>query len=270
MTAELDREMDEIANARATREQVVDHSRSLLAGVMSDLLERVPEVGEALKVAAEEDAKVGTCPVSGHDLLIKYSPKNRAYFVGCSGYPECEVTYPLPKNARFGAVEELCPVCDSPQVRVMQFKRPARVMCLSVDCPTKKGPEIKVGTCKECGGELTVRYSQVGSRYVRCANYDIKEHPVSYPLPQTGELEATDEICEPCGSPKVIVHTKKGPWKICIDPQCPAKPDRGTRGRGPARGGSKGVAKGGAKGGAKRGAAAKKPATRKSPRKKSS
>jgi DNA topoisomerase-1 len=239
------------------------HSRNILAEVMGDLLERVPEVGEALKVAADEDAKVGTCPTSGHDLLIKYSPKNRAYFVGCTGYPDCDVTYPLPKNARFAAVEELCAECGSPQVRVMQFKRPARVMCLSPDCPTKKGPELVVGSCKECGGDLKVLYSQVGSRYVRCVNFDAKTHPVSYPLPQSGELETTGEACEPCGSPKIIVHTKKGPWKICIDPACPAKPDRG-------RGGAKGGAKRAAKKPAAKKPAAKKPAASKTPRKKSS
>ena len=244
MTAELDREMDEIARAEAKREAVVGHSRMLLADVMSALLGHVPEVGELLKAAADEDAKVGTCPESGHDLLIKYSPKSRSYFVGCQGYPDCSVTYPLPKNARYAAVEEMCEVCGSHQVRIMQFKRPARVMCLSTECPTKKGPEILVGTCPVDGAELRVRYSPVGNRYIRCVNYDSKEHPVSYPLPQSGEIEATDETCEPCGAPKVIVHTKKGPWKICVDPECPARAaDSKGRGAGkrrpPAKRGSK-------------------------------
>ncbi len=254
MTAELDREMDEIARAEAKRAQVVGHSRTLLADVMGALLEHVPEVGELLKAAADEDAKVGTCPESGHDLLIKYSPKSRSYFVGCQGYPECSVTYPLPKNARYAAVEETCPECGSHQVRVMQFKRPARVMCLSTECPTKKGPEILVGRCPVDGAELRVRYSPVGNRYIRCVNYDAKEHPVSYPLPQSGEIEATEETCEPCGAPKVIVHTKKGPWKICVDPECPARA-ADARGRGATRGrGAKGAVKGGSKGrSAKRG-----------------
>ena len=61
---------------------------------------------------------------------------------------------------------------------------------------------------------------------MRCVNYDAKEHPVSYPLPQNGEIEATDEVCEPCGSPRVVVHTTKGPWKICLDPDCETKPPR--------------------------------------------
>jgi DNA topoisomerase-1 len=72
-------------------------------------------------------------------------------------------------------------------------------------------------------------YSQVGSRYIRCENYEAKTHPVSYPLPQSGEIEATGETCEPCGAPKIVVHTKKGPWNICVDPECPAKPPRTSR-----------------------------------------
>lgn len=231
MTGELEHEMDQIANAKASRTQVVQHSRDLLAGVMTRLLERVPEVGEALKVAADADARVGACPVSGHDLLIKYSPKTKAYFVGCTGYPDCDVTYPLPKNSKFSAVEEMCPECGSPQVKVTRFKSRPRIMCLSPDCPTKKGPEITVGKCPVDGADLKVQYSPVGSRYVRCVNYDAKEHPVSYPLPQSGEIEPTDEVCEACGAPKIIVHTRKGPWKICIDPDCPTKEPRTPKGR---------------------------------------
>jgi DNA topoisomerase-1 len=80
----------------------------------------------------------------------------------------------------------------------------------------------------------------VGSRYVRCENYAAKEHEVSYPLPQSGEIEAIGEVCEACGAPKIVVNTKKGPWKICIDPACPAKPPRPERF---ARGGARGAAK---------------------------
>lgn len=249
MTRELDEEMDAIAGARDTRERVVEHSRSLLAEIMRVLLPIADEVGDTLKTATDEDAKVGKCPVSGHDLAIKFSPKNRSYFVGCIGYPECPQTYPLPKNAKFEAVEELCPVCGTPQVKVMQYPKRPRVMCLSPDCPTKKGPEITVGACKECGGALKVLYSQVGSRYIRCENYEAKSHPVSYPLPQSGEIEATGETCEACGAPRIIVHTRKGPWNICVDPECPAKPPRtggaagaGKRGTGRAKGKGRGRA----------------------------
>ncbi|MDO8848092.1 MAG: DNA topoisomerase I [Coriobacteriia bacterium] len=223
MTVSLDREMDAIAGGRSTLPVVVTHSKNALATVLEELLPRVSEVADKLKDAIDEDAKVGKCPVSGHDLLIKYSPKNRNYFVGCSGYPECTVTYPLPKNAKYQSADELCPVCGTPQVKIIQFKKRPRLMCLSTECPTKRGPEITIakGACPTGdGGDLVVHYSPVGSRYVRCTNYE--NCKTSYPLPQQGDLEPTEETCE-CGTPKVIVHTKKGPWKICIDPACPLK-----------------------------------------------
>jgi len=251
MTSELEAEMDAIANARSSREAVVGHSRQLLADVMENLVPIAEEVGELLKSATDEDAKVGVCPKSGHDLLIKFSPKTRSSFVGCSGYPDCDVTYPLPKNARFAAVDEPCPVCGTSQVKVLQFKKKPRVMCLSPDCPTKKGPEILIraaGCPTGDGGDLRVAYSAVGNRYVRCTNFE--NCRTSYPLPQSGDIEPTEDTCD-CGSPIVIVHTKKGPWRICIDPECPLKP-ASSSGKGKGRG------KAGAKGGAKKKASTKR------------
>ncbi len=256
MTKELEEEMDAITRAADSRVRVVGHSRKLLAEVMDALVPIAREVGETLKTAMDEDAKVGVCPKSGHDLLIKFSPKTRSSFVGCSGYPDCDVTYPLPKNAKYAAVEEMCEVCGSPQVKIIQFKKRPRVMCLSPVCPTKQGPAIMIrkGGCKVCGGDLEVVYSQVGNRYVRCSNYP--ECKTTYPLPQSGDIEPTEENCEACGAPKVIVHTKKGPWKICIDPECPARPAPTTYGRG--RGARAGAA-------AKKVTPAKKTAAKKAP-----
>ncbi len=236
MTAELEAEMDAIANGRAERDDVVDHSRQLLAGVMDTLLPRAAEVGDMLKNAAAEDARVGTCPKSGHDLLVKASLKTKGQFVGCAGWPECDVTYPLPQG-KIEPVEEPCPECGMPQVKIIQFRQKPRVHCLSPECPTNHEPELVVGVCATCDaegrhGELKVlRSPRTLKRFVRCTNYETCQ--VSYPLPQNGEIEPTSETCEPCGAPKVIVHTRRGPWKICIDPACPAKeePKKPARGR---------------------------------------
>jgi DNA topoisomerase-1 len=244
MTAELEAEMDAIANGRAERIQVVDHSRQLLAGIMGELLPRAPEVGEMLKSAAAEDARVGTCPKSGHDLLVKASPKTKGQFVGCAGWPECDVTYPLPQG-KIEPIEEPCPECGTPQVKVIQFRQKPRVHCLSPACPTNYEPEVVVGACQVCAaegrqGELKVQRSpRTLKRFVRCTNYELCN--VSYPLPQNGEIEPTGETCEPCGAPKVVVHTRRGPWKICIDPACPTKDEpkkKATRSRSKAKSGS--------------------------------
>jgi DNA topoisomerase-1 len=228
MTTVLDAEMDAIAEGRDTRERVVEHSRNLLADVIDVLLAQVDEVSEELMTAIDEDAKVGLCPVCGNDLLIKFSPRNKSSFVGCSGYPDCSQTYPLPKLSKFEAVEGLCETCGAPRIKVMQFRKKPAVMCLNPVCPTKQGPELTVGLCPKCGGELKVVYSQFGKRYVRCENWDPKEHPVAYPLPQSGDIVVPDLKCDACGAPKITITTRKGPWTICIDPQCPEKVAAGT------------------------------------------
>ncbi len=227
MTAELETEMDDIASGRITREQVVGHSRELLAKVMDELIPQAGEVGEALKDATAEDAKVGVCPKSGHDLLIKSSAKTRGQFVGCAGWPECEVTYPLPQG-KIESVPESCPVCGTPQVKVIQFRTKPVVRCLDPNCATNQEPTVDIGACPTCerdgraGGRLIAQRSpKTLKRFARCVNHD--ECKTSYPLPGRGEIEATGERCEPCGAPVVIVHTGRGPWRICVDPECPSK-----------------------------------------------
>ncbi len=228
MTSELEAEMDAIANGRTDRATVVGHSRQLLANVMDALIEHAPELGEILKTAGADDAKVGVCPKSGHDLLIKTAIKTRGQFVGCSGWPECDVTYPLPQG-KIEAVDEVCPVCGTPQVKVIQFRQKPITICIDPKCSTNYEPEISIGACKTCAeagrvGDLTVRRGATRKRYVRCTNYE--ECGVSYPLPQRGDLTATGETCEACDAPMVVVNTGRGPWRICVDPNCPAKAEK--------------------------------------------
>ena len=236
MTSELEAEMDAIAAGGRSRTEVVAHSRELLARAMDDLLPKAAEVGEMLRVAGAGDAKVGVCPKSGHDLLVKASPKTRGQFVGCSGWPDCDVTYPLPQG-KIEAVPEPCPECGTPQVKVIQFRTKPRVVCLDPACSTNHEPEVNVGVCSACAkagkhGDLIARRSpRTLKRFVRCTNYD--ECQTSYPLPQRGDLAATGETCETCGAPMVVVTTNRGPWRVCIDPECPARPPR-TNARGKA------------------------------------
>jgi DNA topoisomerase I len=167
---------------------------------------------------------------------VKSSPKTKGQFVGCAGWPECDVTYPLPQG-KIEPADEACPECGTPQVTVIQFRSKPNTMCLDPLCKTNEEPEIVVGTCAKCeeegrDGQLTVRKSpRTLKRFIRCTNYD--ECGVSYPLPQKGTIEATGETCDPCKAPVVVVHTGKGPWRICVDPNCPGKADKPKK---PARG----------------------------------
>jgi len=227
MTAELEDEMSSIAAGSTTKADVVMNSRNLLAAELEALLPVQEQVKEALADAVAADAYVGKCPKCGKDLQIRASNKTHAMFIGCAGWPECDVTYPLPKG-KIEAQEELCPTCGMPQVKVSAFRAKPRVVCIDPECESNKEPDVVVGICPACTDRgimdaklIAQRNPRTLKRFIRCENYD--ECGCSYPLPQYGELLATDEVCEACGAPMVVIKTTRGPWKLCPNFDCPTK-----------------------------------------------
>lgn len=262
MTAELEAEMDNIAEGQKTKTDVVMNSRNLLADQLASLLPHSEEVKDALADAVAADAYVGPCPKCGKDLQLRASQKTRSMFIGCSGWPDCDVTYPLPKG-KVEAIPEPCPTCGMPQVKVTAFRSKPRTACIDPLCTTNQEPSIEVGECPVCkaNGKTAKLIAQKNprtlKRFIRCENYD--ECGTGYPLPQYGPLTATDEVCEHCGAPMVIVTTNRGPWKLCPNFDCPGKEQDEEK---------KGASKAGAKPTVKKPAAKKAPAKRKVPAKK--
>ena len=253
MTAELEDDMTHVAEGSETQEQVVNHSRALLAGLMDALVEHVDDLSDSIADAVTADAKIGTCPKCGKDLVVKTSAKTRGSFAGCMGWPECDVTYPLPQG-KISALEgdaAVCPECGAPRVKVQPFRSRAYETCINPACPTNREPDVDVGACPACAeagreGRLVAHKSEKsGKRFIRCTNYD--DCGTSYPLPARGKLEATGETCPDCGAPMVVVTTARGPWKLCPNMSCPGREKKeaakATRGRGRAAGGRRGAKK---------------------------
>lgn len=226
MTAELEDEMTQIAKGKKQRDEVVLHSRKLLGDIMDELIPAKDQVSDAIADAVVADSKVGTCPKCGGDLCVKSSAKTRSSFVGCNSWPDCDVTYPLPQG-KYDAAEEPCPVCGGPQIKVTPFRAKAYTHCLDPECASNKMEDLDVGECPVCkaagreGRLLAQKNPRTLKRFIRCQNYEQCE--VSYPLPQRGELKATGEVCDACGAPEVIVTTARGPWRICVNMDCPKR-----------------------------------------------
>ena len=272
MTSELEDDMTKVAEGTDTQTQVVTHSRALLAGMMDGLIEHTEDLSEAIADAVTADAKIGVCPKCGRDLVVKTSAKTRGSFAGCMGWPDCDVTYPLPQG-RIEALEgeaAVCPDCGAPRIKVQPFRQKAYETCINPACPTNREPDVEVGVCHACAeagrvGKLIAHKSErTGKRFIRCTNYD--DCGTSYPLPQRGKLEATGEECPDCGAPMVIVTTARGPWKLCPNMDCPGREKKAAAGRGRGRGtGAKAAS---AKKPAAKKTATKKPAAKKTTAKK--
>lgn len=235
MTAELEEEMDNIAEGQKTKDEVVTNSRHLLAEQLEVLIPHSAEVKEALSDAVAADAYIGKCPKCGKDLQLRVSQKTRSTFIGCSGWPECDVTYPLPKG-KIEACEEPCPVCGMAQVKVTAFRSKPRTICIDPDCKSNKEPDLVVGKCPACAAKgidakLVARKNpRTLKRYIRCENYD--DCGTGYPLPQHGKLSATDQVCEHCGAPMVTVASSRGPWTLCPNFDCPSKEQQSGKRKG--------------------------------------
>ncbi|HSL00896.1 MAG TPA: DNA topoisomerase I [Rubrobacteraceae bacterium] len=137
MTADLERSMDAISEGKTSKENVVDESRDVLRRVYEHLQNSETEFADIVWEGIRTDETLGKCPESGHDLIVRRNRKSRKRFVGCSGYPDCRVTYPLPQRGEIIPLGTQCDACGSPEIKVLGGKRPW-ITCINMDCPKKQ------------------------------------------------------------------------------------------------------------------------------------
>lgn len=165
-TAKMEDELDTIAEGKNT-----------YLGVMNDFYSPFKQT---LKTAEKQSTDI-MCDVCGKPMTIRVSRKGR--FLGCSDYPTCTNTKPLPKN--------------------------------EAEAAEKKEPEIAVGiTCDLCGGPMLIRSSRFGKFY-GCANYPkckgIKQIKTSMKCPECNKGNLVEKY-----SPK----SKKKFWGCSSYPDC--------------------------------------------------
>src|SRR5680860_1052032 len=137
MTAQLELDMDAIAEETQTKEHVVATSRALLHKAYKSLAENREAVAAKIFEGITDDRILGDCPTCGtHKVRVIKSKTTRKRFVGCEGYPECTQTYPLPQRGDILATGETCPSCGTPRIKILGGKRPW-ILCLDPECPTK-------------------------------------------------------------------------------------------------------------------------------------
>ncbi len=138
MTAELEMEMDKIADAKQERGIVVDKSRKVLAGTIKEMQQKKEELAQGIWKGIEDDRILGECPNCGQNLRIIRSKKTKKRFIGCSGYPDCSTTFPLPQYGMIQPIGELCKSCNSPKIKVITKGRKPWIICPDPKCPSKE------------------------------------------------------------------------------------------------------------------------------------
>ena len=156
MTAELERDMDEIAAGKVSREQVVGISRKLLHGTIDEMQERKDELAKVIWAGMDEDKFLGPCkvceeagrtrPDGSPNRLRVIDLKGGKRFWGCEGYDRenpdspdsCNNSGPLPgRGYELWRFEERCSVCgEAPRLTVKRSRGRPWKLCLNDNCPT--------------------------------------------------------------------------------------------------------------------------------------
>ncbi len=172
MTAELERDMDQIAAGETSKDEVLRISREMLHSTTNHLQENTEEFAKQIWAGMDEDKFLGPCRVceeagrkredgSPNRLrIIQLKGGKRMY--GCEGWirpPEvaegapppppnpdsCPVSGPLPgRGYELWRLEERCSVCERmPRLTVKGFRGRPWKLCLNDDCPTMVEMRLK-------------------------------------------------------------------------------------------------------------------------------
>jgi DNA topoisomerase-1 len=156
MTAELERDMDEIAAGKISKDDVVRISREMLHGTTTELEHKREDLAKEIWAGMDEDKFLGPCPKCEREgrahedgspnRLRIIDLRGGKRFVGCEGYDRdnpdspdsCDFTRPLPgRGYELWRFEERCSICgEAPRLTVKGFRGRPWKLCLNDDCPS--------------------------------------------------------------------------------------------------------------------------------------
>jgi DNA topoisomerase-1 len=140
LTRRFEELMEDIRRGEETRESVLEEAREELGDILDEFENHQGEIGEFLVEAIderrEERRRLGPCQEC-EDGMLRIVKTSNGRFVGCSSYPECENTYPLPGSGSIESRENPCDECGKPMIYVARSSSSNFSMCIDPDCPSK-------------------------------------------------------------------------------------------------------------------------------------
>ena len=129
MTQTLEKDMTSISERKIKETEVIDESREMLTSIFKELEENEEEIGTSLREGLRTDKIVGKCEKCGSELIIRRGRRG-SRFIGCSGYPNCKFTLPLPRFGTLLVTDKVCDMHHMNHVRIInKGKRPWDLGC---------------------------------------------------------------------------------------------------------------------------------------------
>jgi len=160
LTRKIEEEMEAIQDGKVDKESVIKESKEILTQLLSKWKMNEEKIGkdlaEALKISQERENILGPCEKCGNQLRI-IRMRDKRQFIGCTGYPNCRNSYPLPPGTFVQPASKPCPSCGKPAINVKKG-RIRYTMCIDPNCPSKADWKKRVSTpvAETEGGSKTV------------------------------------------------------------------------------------------------------------------
>ena len=183
LTRHFEEELQEIRDKKKEPQVILDQAKKTLTTVLGDFKKKEKELGtlflSAHREYEDEKNTLGPCTRKGcsGELKILFSKKNKSRFVGCSNYPECNVTYTIPQSGLVSSTEKACPVCPAFLIKVQSRGKAPQEVCINPECPSRRAPDgvAQEKPCPKCKGTLKLRKGVYGAFY-GCSNYPKCKH----------------------------------------------------------------------------------------------
>ncbi|MBI2583053.1 MAG: DNA topoisomerase I [Candidatus Aenigmarchaeota archaeon] len=142
LTRHFEEETESVVAGKANMDEVLNEGKNEITKLCAQLQKKEKIIGKALTdaiiEAQEKQSILGKCPKCGGNAKMFRLWHTHKRFAGCSNYPKCDFSAPLPAQGFIRALEKICDQCKSPMIQVQrEGGRPFR-MCLDIHCPTKK------------------------------------------------------------------------------------------------------------------------------------
>ena len=141
LTRDFEEDMEKIREGKSTEKETLAHVEKHLTKVLAQFKAKEKEIGTELAGSYKETMKaesfVRKCDCGG-DLQVRYTPKFKSYFIACSKYPECRITFSLPRGFLAKPSGKFCSDCQAPEVLLIKKGKRPWAFCINPNCPKKE------------------------------------------------------------------------------------------------------------------------------------
>lgn len=141
LTRNFEKDLEAIEAGTRKSEDVLEEGRETLTKLCEEFRGKEKAVGlellGAFNETQREQSVLGECNLCKQGKLCVRKGKF-GFFVGCSAYPACKNTFPLPRGSSVKPNGKVCEKCGTPIIWVRRKGKRPFSMCLMPTCETKK------------------------------------------------------------------------------------------------------------------------------------